>query len=393
MRQGGYIRCWAVIAVLLLWNVACWAAITERYVSSAAGGGGDGSSGSPWTWAEMLSTAAAGDRCNAYGTFSRTTSTDAFTNAGTAASPIIVRGCSSGSTITDGYQGRGGNGAGDLVTTNFAIITYTSGSFVPGKGYIRFECLSISATARTGSLFVPNLQNKLFACTVSNAGDNFTTTAITTANTGVSIIDCDITVSGASHRGAISNAYGNFSVNGCRIKAPAGSGIRLDDIAANVANSQIYDCVNGILGIGTGFAVYVTNTTFQSCTDALLSPDSALTRASEFVNCHITDCGQAFDSGYVATANLALMAAFTRTRDNTSTDAGFPDWPLLGSVTTDTGGPETDYADVSTDDYRLINGAPGADAGVFAGDIGSVSEIEAAGGGDTWPYLRIRRYE
>jgi hypothetical protein len=39
-------------------------AITERYVSSLAAGGGDGSVGSPWTLVEAAAAAVAGDRVN-----------------------------------------------------------------------------------------------------------------------------------------------------------------------------------------------------------------------------------------------------------------------------------------------------------------------------------------
>lgn len=74
-------------------------AYVEKYVSSLAGGGGDGSSGSPWTLGECVANLAAGERGNikADGSYSEPA---AFTNSGTRTSPMALRGYTS--TIGDG---------------------------------------------------------------------------------------------------------------------------------------------------------------------------------------------------------------------------------------------------------------------------------------------------
>lgn len=65
---------------------------TDRYVTADAGGGGDGSSGSPWTLAEAFSSAAAGDRVNVKtGSYSITSATT-FSTSGTSSAPIWIRG-------------------------------------------------------------------------------------------------------------------------------------------------------------------------------------------------------------------------------------------------------------------------------------------------------------
>ena len=93
-----------ILAILLL-PVLGYSA--EWYVSSLAGGGGDGTSGDPWTLAELLtkindSTVANGDRCNvkADGTYAFGASSFLVTRDATALLPITIEGYTS--SIGDG---------------------------------------------------------------------------------------------------------------------------------------------------------------------------------------------------------------------------------------------------------------------------------------------------
>lgn len=76
-------------------------AITERYVSSLAGGGGDGSSGSPWTIDEAAANAVLGDRNNVKDDGKYDLAADlAPANSGSATGLVMWRGYSS--VIGDG---------------------------------------------------------------------------------------------------------------------------------------------------------------------------------------------------------------------------------------------------------------------------------------------------
>ena len=64
-----------------------------------------------------------------------------------------------------------------------------------------------------------------------------------------------------------------------------------------------------------------------------------------------------------------------------------------GGVTTDTGGPETDYTDAANDDYTLIAGAPGVGTGLWLkNDIGAyANRAAAAAGGVNGPFVSFNK--
>lgn len=74
-------------------------AYTERYVTSAASGGGNGTSGSPWTLSEAVTNAASGDRINIQSDGAYSISNRILNDATNQTSPICYRGYNS--TIGD----------------------------------------------------------------------------------------------------------------------------------------------------------------------------------------------------------------------------------------------------------------------------------------------------
>ena len=347
-------------------------ALTDRYVSSAAGGGGDGSSGSPWTWAEMLTSANAGDRVNvkADGTYSRTTNNDSFTNAGTAASPIWIRGYSS--TIGDGNGGRDSNT--DLVTTNMPSLTYTSGRIGgTAKDYIVWESINFSSSSLDNPFMsLTGVANTMINCKVAMSGTGGTSARPVGMNgNGSRLIDCDISNTCTTAMAAIATAHVN-TIIGCKIKCTNKTGVRHESSQPTfIANSVIYGCVDGIATLtGTTGHIYCVNCTIQGCSsDGLELFNGAHTNAPSFINCMITDCGgYAWNSLYTGTANLPIFRYYNRTRDNTSGDApsgGFDNHTNIGEVTTDGGSQSSDYVDYSNANFRLVKDSPAVGAGVF----------------------------
>jgi hypothetical protein len=107
----------------------------------------------------------------------------------------------------------------------------------------------------------------------------------------------------------------------------------------------------------------------------------AATYAPIIVNHMLTDSARAWDNLNHATSHRPVLRIGNRTRDNTSTDRGSDDWPIVDAVTTDTGGASSDFTDAAGGtDYRLVATSPAVGASVLgAHNIGSLGR--PAGGG------------
>lgn len=353
-------------------------AFTERYVTDAAAGGGDGQIGTPWTLAEALTNAVAGDRVNILSDSGYSLGADTVTNVGTISDLIVFRGYNS--SIGD-LEGLGWNADGSLNVTDFPVITLTG--LLQANQYVHFEALSFTG-ARSAVLIGDTTVDRwsMAQCKVVNTQNNAAARCVQFDNNGV-LINCDFECSGAAH-GFLVNGDVNTKILGCRFKLVAASPCAKFD-----GDGEAIGCVfigNGGVGIGVqvneAAIVVIANTTFYDLAQALVFPNTAMTYAPILFNNHVTDCGEYINSLYSGTADLAVLEFSNRTRDNTTPRTGIGDGVNVDEITTDTGGIATDYTDAGSDDLTLISAAPGKATGMRRyTDIGGLQRQEPAGGG------------
>lgn len=357
-------------------------ALTIRYVTS----GGTGSwadatnPATPAPWATMLTDAVAGDLCKIFGSFTLGASST-MTNAGTTTSPIILQGC--GGTPDSplaGFLGRTDvNGA--LITTNMPTIAYDATFKLTVLGFTIVESLNLTGTI-TGSTFSPGASCIIRGCKIDNASTNAGAFAVAHggSTSSCSYFDSDLTLSAANAAAVVLTTAANSTrVICCRIKG--GIGIALSTATLTAVGNVMY--ASGGSHINTtsaaGAVVALFNTLVSSGGSGINIVASS-TGTHTILGNMITD-NAAYGINWNTAAGAGLLA-HNRYRDNTSGNINLgTDWTAAtdyGAVTTDTGGPETDYVNAGTNDYNLIPASPAKAAGWFSYmDIGALQRQEA----------------
>lgn len=340
-------------------------ALTNRYVSALAAGGGDGSSGSPWTLTEAFDLATAGDVVNvkADGTYAVGATILAPTppSAGTYQLPIVYRGYKT--TIGDGYQGRLLGGKGVLDDTNMPLITFTTGKFnLTAVTFHLFETLKLQATGGGGSdPVVLDCASSVAvkSCIITNASTQSSSGCFKESSTNALLIDCDMT-SAAGGGFTVAGDGTRLVVLGGRYKnssATAGSAaIRMLANRSIFSGAIIYGSLNGILG-STGAAAWemiVDGCTIQGCTNGISLPSGVVGYFAVVRNCMITDNVTA---GIVAAVDSMLVEVGNYYRNNGADRSGVTDWNTAARwhSVAGSGSSSVDFRDASNGDFRLHN--------------------------------------
>lgn len=337
-------------------------AFTERYVTDAAGGGGVGTEGDPWTLAQALTSAVAGDRVNILSDSGYSLGADTVSGIGTAVDVIVFRGYNS--SIGDLQNPGRSSSTGKLDTTGFPAITIT-GILTP-NAFVIFQNLAFTGALSSAIVGSTSIDNWFMVeCEVINTQNNSAAKAILGDNF-LQTVSCDFECTGAAHNVVVDSDNSARHLY-TRVKSIANDGIQFN------SGSTIIGCL--LIGNGVGQALAQTNAgiliavgnTVYNWATGIEQPNLAPTTIQIIINNHITDCSKYFDNLYSATDNIILIEVNNRTRDNTTPRTGVGDGILSGEVTTDTGDASTDYTNAGADDLSLIAAAPGIDTGLGFG--------------------------
>lgn len=377
-------------------------ALTIRYFDDAGAGAADGTSYadraalfSSGNWSSVITgfnfSGSDGLECRIEGgityTCSQSLASGLFSNAPTAANPLILHGCdSSGNRLTPSNPDWVSAQPVDwdtalpviATTTNIITVSLSAGCFI--------RMMSFAASGRTGGAVVSGSQpNSLDWCVVVNSASNSSAAGVLSSN----IANCAVTMSGTAFDYAVSHTLN--LVNNCRIVATgsASSGNRRGVTWASFSGPHIIGST--ILGFAGGAVVSLSTQVAQygRISQSVLAdnPGSAVLLAStssQTATFVVEGCMVTGNGAYGINADASrVFASNSRLRDNTSGNFnGFGNYPTdLDNYTTDSDD-TTEYVNAAGGDYRIKYGSA-----IWGHGYGVADEPAPAGGGGRQPRL------
>ena len=355
-------------------------AITELYVRSDAGGTGNGTTDAnsgangAFTWAQMLADATAGPvRYNLKnGTYSRTSSADSFTTAGTMTTPRFLRGFNA--TIGD-LAANGRTLGGALVTTNFPETTYSTGGILT-PSYFGVEHVKITAARTAGALIVGPYGIIHRVSVLNNHANSATAKGIDTLTNYGSVFDCDATCTSSS---SSSIALATDRGQALHCLCICGSGIAVQIGAVALALScMIRDSTTGVNFLPGALGAIVSRCSFRNVSGNCINNLATVCGTSIHNNVAWGSGGSS--KWYNSTTTVRnFHQRFNAIGNMGAGDSNEGDWPVTDEIML-TADPFTSATDLTLNN-TAGGGAACRAAGFFAySDLGALQHQDSGGG-------------
>lgn len=321
---------------------------------------------------------------------SYTLASDTFNSFGTATLPIQITGYSSTRSGHGDSAFGARNSIGALVTTNMPILDYGTGGLIfnAGDAYCILENVVITSSINSGILRAGGAEVTFVNCSVTNISTGNAAKAIMLENSRSYMVNCDAFLTATTgNTGAaaidLSGSIGGL-VYGCRAstKAAGANGVILGNYGI-INKCTIFSITNagaaGILLGATNQTGFIIDNTIVGYIVGIkyLSGMTVITCAMGNM---ITDC-TTYGIDFIA-SDTAVLTGWNRMRDNgtaTNSGAGWFAATNFKPVTTDTGGPETDYVDSAANNYDLkIMGIPSPAVGAGIPEFSSIGAHQLA---------------
>lgn len=352
----------------------------EKYVTPQAAGGGDGlTEGTAWTFDEAAMNVAAGDRVNIKsGGYPVNSSTAPA--VGTAEQYTVWRGYYQ--VIGDLDDASRDASTGRLVTTNFPSLSM-NGFFAPA-GYSIIQNLVLIGTRVDRIIGLNSGDHVIFRnLSVENRSDNTAAKCVWSGNY-TTLINCDLANYEATH-GPLALFDAGVDLIGCRFEGRASDAALVQANYLNADGCVFYGSAgcDGILldaSLSSVRMIVINRCTFYGLRSAVkVDPGATSVQAHlKLTHNHVTDCANWVNNGFVG-GELVTLEENNRLRDITVPRVNCAPH-IANEITTDAGGPETDYINAGNGDFRLLGTAAGATAGRYGGPVGALPASGGSGG-------------
>lgn len=357
-------------------------AFTERYVTSAAAGGGDGSSGNPWTLAEAIANAVGGDRINILSDATYTLGASATFPAGTAENPIQWRGYNA--TIGDLVNTGRATATAALTTTDFPVIDGGTLYNVTMGAFNSLVNLRITS-GLNGQTLVGGTAFHVHRCSIANTHANGgSARCFFGGSLYGSVSDCDCLIT-STNSGVQALNPGRGGAYGCRVwhtGTPNSTmvGIAVDGVGTSAVGNLVFNVGSAFSGTASGTNTIARNTVYNA-NIGVINPASGCVIADNIFYSIATYAIGGTTGGNPLLWNNA-MGALTSGRIDTSGLGSIIEEINAITLTADP------FTNAASEDFTLNNTAGGgalcrAASLLFGGfaDVGAVQHEDAAGGG------------